>query len=179
MGNRGPTPLSADKLKIRGSSLVSSRRRAEQGRVLGTGGRLTCPQWLGAEQRAVWRRVVAALRPYGILRPADATALGRYCTSWVLWRRLVEARDASPVNDPSTIRLERRALKVSESLLKLESSFGMNPASRARLGLAKPTPSVPPDDSRLLRLLPGPDADRLPADPDDDPGDDEPYRDAT
>jgi len=183
MGDRGPAPLSASKLVIRGSSLVSSRRRAEQrGHDGGNGGRLACPSWLGpAEQRAVWRRTVAALRPYGHLRPCDGLALGRYCELWVLWRRLVEARDVLGDTDPNAVRLERRALKLAESLLKLESQFGMNPQSRARLGLAKPTPAAPPGDSRLLRLLPSPDGASVPDD-DDLGGDalgDDPYLDAT
>ena len=158
--------LTVEVLKARGSWLA--RCRGERGAGDGVSGRIVCPSWVSAEARATWRRVVAGLRAFGILRPADATALGRYCELWVLWRRLLAARDASPVNDPTTIRLERRALKVGESLLRLEAAFGMNPASRARLGV-KTLPVVATPDSRLLRLLP---SSGVEADAASDPGGD-------
>ena len=102
--------LSIEALKARGSWLA--RRRAEQGgRVLGTGGRLTCPQWLSVEARAVWRKTVRHLRPFGHLRPCDGLALARYCDAMVLHRRLVAVRDAAP-DDVSAGRIERRLAKL-------------------------------------------------------------------
>jgi len=158
MGSRGPVPLSLDALTTRGSSLTARRRKAEQGgRAVAKADRLHCPSWLGAEAKAEWRRAVAALEPFGILRPTDATALGRYCELWTLWRKLVEARDAaSDPNDPTCIRLERRALKVSASLLAMEQQFGMTPASRARLGLPLQVapPTMDPRERFFARILP-------------------------
>lgn len=156
MGSRGPVPLSSAALKIRGSSLTGRRGKAEQGRrAVGKVGTVTCPSWLGAEEKTVWRRVVSGLRPFEILRSTDATALGRYCELWTLWRKLVEARDAAPINDAACIRLERRALKVCALLLALEERFGMTPASRARLGLPLQAPPPPSPKLRYFdRLLP-------------------------
>lgn len=136
MGARGPIPLSVDDLEARGSTLAKRRRaRVHGSKSAKAVAPIRCPSWLDAEAAAEWRRIVAGLRPFGILRPTDATALGRYCELWTLWRKLIEARDAAPVNDVTCIRLERRALKVSVSLLALEDKFGLNPASRARLNL--------------------------------------------
>jgi len=153
MGARGPVGLSIRALTVRGSSLTARRRKAER-RTTGKGDRLVCPDWLGAEEKDVWRRVVTALEPFGHLRSADTNALARYCQTAVLHRRLVVARDAAQdTNDPACIRLERRALKMSAALLALEERFGMTPASRARLGLPLQAPAES-DGSRLFRLLP-------------------------
>ena len=158
MGVRGPIPLSLDALTGRGSSLTARRRKAEQGRrTIGRADRLHCPDWLSAEAKAEWRRVVSGLRPFAILRPTDATALGRYCEMQTLWRKLIEARDAAQdTNDPACVRLERRALKVSALLLTLEERFGMTPASRARLGLPLQVapPTMDPRERFFARILP-------------------------
>lgn len=130
MGTRGPIPQSVG---------------GQGGRAVGEADRLHCPDWLSSEAKCVWNRTLAGLTPFGHMHPADATALGRYCELWTLWRKLVKARDAaSDQNDATCIRLERRAIKVSVALLALEDRFGLNPASRGRLGLtvqaAEPTP---------------------------------------
>ena len=155
MGARGPVGLPNDVLAARGSTLTVRRKRAER-RIIDKVDRLHCPSWLGTEGKAVWRRVVAALSPFGILHPADTWALSRYCEGVVLWRRLVTTRDATPVGDATHARLERLALKASASLLVLETALGMTPASRARLGLPLQVapPTMDPRERFFARILP-------------------------
>ncbi len=138
MGRRGPIPLSAEVLKARGSALKVHRASRNGGGVLSAPP--ACPEWLSAEARRVWAGAVAAMGPWGVLRPADENALGRYCDMTILHRRLVEARKGLADDDPTAVRLERRALKLCALLLALEEKFGMTPASRARLGFQPATP---------------------------------------
>jgi P27 family predicted phage terminase small subunit len=146
--------LSVGVLTARGSSLTARRRRTEQGaRNVGKADRLRCPDWLGGEARDIFRRTVAELKPWGVLKPVDANALGRYAVTVILYRRMVEARDSAG-DDASAARIERRLAKLHAMLSAIEDRFGLNPSARARMGLQSAAAISQPSDNPLLRLLP-------------------------
>ncbi|HEX5106418.1 MAG TPA: phage terminase small subunit P27 family [Pirellulaceae bacterium] len=43
------------------------------------------PQWLDAEAKAEWERIIPDLAEMGVLSRADRPALAAYCTAWSRW----------------------------------------------------------------------------------------------
>jgi P27 family predicted phage terminase small subunit len=117
-----------------------AERAGHDGRPLLAPGGLTQdpPASLGAVGRAVWRTIVEA----GSCQDSDALVLERYCQ--LRDRRAVllalvgtEGYVVPGVKQPSTahpaIRLAR---DIEAQMTRLESVLALNPAARARLGLA-------------------------------------------
>jgi P27 family predicted phage terminase small subunit len=145
MGRRGPAPTPTEILKLRGSPLA--KKRAKQGESKGPSGRPRCPNWLDAEAKAMWRRLVPQLELMGVLTRIDGNALARYCRLWSRWRKAEEFIDQHgemyPLKDEKgqTKYFQQWpqvaiANKLAQQLTRLEQEFGMTPSSRTRIQVA-------------------------------------------
>jgi P27 family predicted phage terminase small subunit len=134
---------------MRGSWLARNRKQSDSGygnNAIGPEVLIKMPSWLSDDARAVWRLVLAHLKPLGVIGRMDSHTLGRYCTIFCEWRKAVEfvQRHGQTIStkgpkDRLTIRLlpqVRLMIALGEQLLRLEHEFGMTPAARASFGLA-------------------------------------------
>ena len=92
------------------------------------------PEWLSAEAKHEWSRLVSKLGRLGLLTEIDRAALAAYCTAWA---HMVEAerriRDSSPVGPYWTI-----LMRSMQQVRAFAAEFGLTPSSRSRLSLAEP-----------------------------------------
>lgn len=120
VGTRGPSKTPTKVLEMRGSWRADTRMDEPQPNTE----RPTCPAWLPAQAKSIWRVLIPQIEYMGILGTCDRIALARYCKLVCRWR---EAEDEGDVD---------KSIRVSIHLLKLEREFGLTPSARA--GLAKP-----------------------------------------
>lgn len=102
------------------------------------------PEWLPAEARAEWERVVPELQRLELLKPIDGSSLTAYCLAW---HRLVTAtaiveREGMVLQDDRQGRAQRHpalltAEAASKELRAWCGEFGLTPSAEARLGAAK------------------------------------------
>jgi P27 family predicted phage terminase small subunit len=100
----------------------------------------TAPDWLPAEARAEWDRVVPELQRLQLLKPPDAAALAAYCMAWA---RFVEAcriveEQGMVLHDDKLGRSQRHpalltAEAASKELRAWCGEFGLTPSAEARL----------------------------------------------
>lgn len=83
-------------------------------------GKAEQPDWLTAGGRSVWEQYAPVVEGMGLLTDADADVFGRWC------ELAAEFRDK--LVDMSAAKMAR--------MDKLESRFGLDPVSRASLGMA-------------------------------------------
>jgi len=98
------------------------------------------PDWLDAEAKAEWERVIPDLAEMGVLSRADRPALAAYCTAWSRW---VEAeamvkRFGMIVKSPEKgFPMKSPYLSIAdqalETMRKLLVEFGLTPSSRSRI----------------------------------------------
>jgi P27 family predicted phage terminase small subunit len=103
------------------------------------------PDWLPAEARAEWGRVVPELQRLQLLKPIDRAALTAYCLTW---DRLVTAQRelAANVDDqgrPSTLGTNSQGLVRHPAVAVIEAAskelrawcgeFGFTPSAEGRL----------------------------------------------
>ena len=129
MGSRGPAPTPTDILAMRGSWLVKTRNGEPQP----DRGEPDRPK-LNTAERKIWKQLVENLASMQVLRRTDAWQLERYCVLFRKWRD-VEKRIADETDDSLIAVLEGRSLRIHEALCKVESQFGLTPASRTRIKL--------------------------------------------
>lgn len=108
-----------------------------------------CPRHLDKEARKEWKRVARELDACGMLTLVDRAALAAYCQAWSRWVAAEEiVQQSGPVlkrqgtNDlyPNPyLGVVNRALR---QMHEFASEFGMTPASRTRIKVAKPAGEV-------------------------------------
>jgi len=84
MGRRGPRPLPANVLALRGASAYLQKRESE-GAIKPEIDLPGCPRHLLPEARKEWRRVGAELELLGLVSRIDRTALALYCQDFAWW----------------------------------------------------------------------------------------------
>jgi P27 family predicted phage terminase small subunit len=142
MGRRGPAPTPTPILQLRGSTLVTKRRKQREAQ--GPAGTPDCPDWLEPDARAAWDQLVPQLAAMGVLTRIDGNALARYCRLWTRWRKaedfISKHGDMFPIKDEAgKLRCMQQwpqvaiASKLAQQLTRLEDAFGMSPASRTRI----------------------------------------------
>ena len=105
-------------------------------------GRITQPRWLDADAKRIWSQALPIVESMRVMTAADVTALARYCAYLARWRRLM--RDLGKRGEIDTIETERGQYrqqaaevgiinKLEQMITKLETQFGLTPASRAGL----------------------------------------------
>lgn len=102
------------------------------------------PDWLPAEARAEWDRVVPEMDRLGLLKRIDRAALTAYCMTWA---RLVEAsaivaREGMVLQEDKQGKAQRHpalltAEAASKELRAWAQEFGLSPSSEQRLGSTK------------------------------------------
>lgn len=96
------------------------------------------------ESKRVWYQLAPNLAASGLLSVLDSSALARYCTLWVRWRRAEDFIDQNgevfTVKDAGgTARSIKpfpqvnAAAKLAMALTRLEAEFGMTPSGRSRI----------------------------------------------
>src|ERR1051326_4721982 len=146
MGQRGPKPTPTPILQLRGSTLVTRRRRQREAR--GPAGRPDPPDWLLDDPvaKSAWEQLVPMLTCMDVLTRIDGNALARYCRLWSRWRKAEEFisknGDMFPIKDDNgKVKCLQQwpqvaiAHKLAQQLTKLEAEFGMTPSARARMQL--------------------------------------------
>ncbi len=143
MGRRGPPPKPTA-LKLLAGNPGKRPLNTREPRPAKTAPR--CPGWLGAEAKAVWKRLVPDLRRMGVLTVVDGEALASFCQTYVRWREAEDFLDKHgsvyPIRDErGQVRCMQQFPQVSIArnlILILKSfygEFGMTPAARTRIEL--------------------------------------------
>lgn len=144
MGLRGNPPVPTAILKLRGSQRAAKRTKEPQPKVEGA----TCPEWLSAEAKTEWRRIVPELRRLGLLTLVDRTALAAYCQAHAELRLATETVDKEgrvieePIVDKEgdvvghklkphpAVKMQRDAMQRIKQFI---AEFGLSPSARARV----------------------------------------------
>lgn len=99
-----------------------------------------CPEWLDAEAKAEWARIVPELEFMGLLSKVDRPALAAYCKAWSRWVHAEEqvAKYGEIVKSPEkNFPMKSPYLTIAdqamESMRKLMVEFGLTPSSRCRI----------------------------------------------
>lgn len=168
MGKRGPRPTPKALLEARGSWRGEARTEAEMPKDLPE-----CPPWLTGAARAHWFHLLPMLTAARVIRQTDGPALARLCQTYAQWREAIEwtekwgafssrtvaVRDENGrlelEADGITVRKEvtdtvvwpqvKLALKLAETLTRMEDRFGLNPASRTAV---QGDPKAQPDSGK-------------------------------
>lgn len=143
MGRRpDPAAVKAQKAPVR-----SRRKPTEEAAtaVVEESG-LKPPAWLKGEALEIWRRRGPGLRAARLLQAADELVFARYCRNFALWlelRKKLDAEGYTYESESAHGKLRRAdpafliADRVERQLLAVEDRFGMNPAERQRIFLAR------------------------------------------
>ena len=159
MGRRGPPPTPTESLKLRGSTLVTKRRRRNEAK--GPSGIPSCPDWLDGDGEAMWKTLVPQLEGMGVLTEIDRNALSRYCRLWSRWRNAESFIDQHgemyPLKDDSgKVKYMQQwpqvaiANKLAQQLTRLEQEFGMTPSARSRIQIERRREADPGGKSRFF-----------------------------
>jgi P27 family predicted phage terminase small subunit len=111
----------------------------------------SCPRHLSKEARKEWRRISKELLQLGLLTTVDRAALAAYCQAWAHWVEAVEAMAEVDFTMVATtdkgyqhvspwFGVANIALKQMRAFL---TEFGLTPASRSRVTVAKPEEKDP------------------------------------
>lgn len=162
MGRRGPAPTPTKLKVLRGNP---GKRKLPTNEPEPTPGAPSMPDWLSAEAKREWKRVVPELLKVGLLTVVDRAVLAAYCQAHaeLVWAtaeverkgRIVEVPVVNRVGDVvgeklrehPAVRMQRDAFGRVKQFL---GEFGLSPSSRARL--QSPTDAKPPEDDPLARL---------------------------
>jgi P27 family predicted phage terminase small subunit len=104
-----------------------------------------CPPHIDKEAKREWRRVAKELDACGLLTVVDRAALAAYCQAWSRWVKAegILQKSGEVLKHPEKgvlypnpyLAVANRALKQMHEFL---SEFGMTPASRTRIHVARP-----------------------------------------
>lgn len=141
MGRRGPPPKAPWLNALEGNPGKRARRDNVPSPKRSAP---TCPEWLGAEAKAEWRRLAPRLIAMGLLTTLDRAAFVCYCTAYGHWKecqRVIRQHGEVYVTGSGRIK-ERPEVVMARQWVRLMKDFavefGLTPSSRARL-------SLPPD----------------------------------
>lgn len=143
MGRRGPPRLPESVRRARGTL---RRDRSNPAAPTLPPGEPAAPDWLTADAREEWVRIVPILSAAGLLSDSCRAALAGYCTAWgelcdarravaQFGTTAINSRTGLPVLSPHL----RRAEKALEQIVRFGREFGLTPAAAASVK-AGPTP---------------------------------------
>lgn len=143
MVGRPPKPAGLKLIEGRGNGTDSGGRKVNVGPEFARSAPEP-PDWLPAEARDEWNRVVPELDRLGLLKSIDRTSLASYCMTW---ERFVEAsqivmREGMVIHDDKQGKAQRHpalltAEAASRELRSWAMLFGLTPAAEQRLGSTK------------------------------------------
>lgn len=129
MGLRGPAPMTAAQLRLRGSWRARVR---EQNEVT-----LPCeapdpPADLAGPALAEWHRATAALLEMGTLASIDRTMLAAWATTSATYEQLA-GQLTTTTDTAERLRLSRECRSLASTLTTLAGQLGFSPAARQRM----------------------------------------------
>jgi phage terminase small subunit len=130
MKGRKPIPLAIRELRGSKSHKKANPSPPEPAGTIGDP-----PAWMRKAEAELWREVAADL-PAGLLRACDRPAFGVYISTLTTWRgyHALEGK-----GDPKEVlSVHRLMLNLAATLIRLESEFGITPASRSRVRVEVP-----------------------------------------
>lgn len=153
MGLRGPKPKSAKEKKLSGTHRPDRERKAKEREAARAAaivalepGEPSCPLWLNAASKAIWRETVPHLMRLKLLSEVDAGVLARYCAAQARWQWATREYQRRPFVKNGKQTFANPAFKIAAQAAVEASREGarlrLDPASRARL-------SAPDDDDAL------------------------------
>ena len=130
---RKPTPTELNRLIGNPSKRPMNDREPQF-----TAGVPHCPEWLDAEAKAIWHRVVPELAGCGLLTLADEGVLLGYCVAYgqLVQAERVIARDGITAETEKSIKVHPAVSVKSQALTQLRSfgsELGLSPVARTRL----------------------------------------------
>lgn len=138
MGRRGPPPKPSAQKKLAGTFRKDRAAKREMAPPPGTPPR---PDWLDAEGRKEWDRVVPQLEALGVLSEIDGAMLADYCAAHALAVKATRAYQKQGLT--VTIngqRLKNPNIKIAQEARAqarlLAGEFGLSPSSRSRVSTA-------------------------------------------
>ena len=157
MGRRGPPPQPTSLKLLRGNP---GKRPINRREPKPPPGAPSCPRWLNAEAKRIWRETVPVLKEMRILTRADRDALTSYCVSYAQMKSAQQFLDQHGVvyslrDEAGKIKymapfpqvaIVRSCLQV---LRAFQGEFGMSPAARMRVQEI-PDLYMDPDDARFF-----------------------------
>lgn len=154
MTPRGRKPLPTSVKKLRGT-LRPHRTNPTEPKVAVAAP--TPPDWLSADARQEWDRIVPRLLAAGLLTHLDLAVLVGYVTAWsdiCEATRTLQEYGSTYVTERGAIVLHpelRRVEKARQALRAFAAEFGLSPSARSRVG-ASPRPAS--DDADARRFFP-------------------------
>ena len=148
MGVRGPLPTSTSIRSMKGGGLS---RRSLADIPADEFGTAKMPAWLSKEARAFWRRNAPELERRGLLTGLDETSFSVLAESWARLRemdRKIEQDGPVIVGPRGGVRIHpliSARSRLQRSVMQDMQSFGMSPASRARIHVTPPRQPVEVD----------------------------------
>jgi P27 family predicted phage terminase small subunit len=151
MRGRRPQP---DAVKSQKVAVRSTRNRRPQADSAPVSTAMQPPAWLKKEGLKVWEKLAPTLRAAKLLTDADAPAFARYCRNTALWLKMRKQMDDEGEHYESESqhgKLKRVhpafmiADRVERQLLAAEDRFGLNPAERQRIMVARAQTGVTGD----------------------------------
>ena len=161
MGRRGPKPQPAAVRNQKAAVRSSRRRRAD---MVAPGSSAVSsgepPAWLLKDGLKIWERLAPTLRVAKLLTAADGETFGRYCRNFARWLKMQKTLDeegecyevptygAEGVEGGKLKRAHPAFLisdRLERQLLALEDRFGLSPAERQRIFVARSQTGVTGD----------------------------------
>ena len=145
MGRRGPPAKPTATKVLEGTFRKDRAQKHEPKPKLETP---SVPNWLNAEAKREWRRIVPLLESLNLMTKPDRAALAGYCQAYSRWRQAERILDAEGLTMSYTTqtgyqiwqaRPEVAIAQQSSKLMKaFLSEFGLTPASRTRINAPPP-----------------------------------------
>lgn len=149
-------PLKSEEEKERAGTKRRDRDRGDAPQV--EPAILPPPPHLSAGAKKEWRRLMPPLSRSGLFTPLDAGSLEAYCVSYDLAAQAVRQYSGNPamvIDLPNGFKQANPLLEIMTRFYKLAADFGarfgLDPISRSRLRVRKPTPDEKNPVERLRR----------------------------
>lgn len=148
-GRRGPAPESAAVKKAKGNP--GKRKIIEQPDLSAPNHdsaipSITAPEWLSDGAVEIWDRLAARLAAMKLLQQIDSMTFGRYCEDFARWlalsKNIIELGETykTVTLHGEFIKLNPASMmasRLNRELMMMEQNFGLNPADRQRIFVAR------------------------------------------
>lgn len=140
----GPKPQSAAERDQK--EPIRSKQRARPTLPELPQGEVQPPAWLKKEGLKIWQRLAPRLRQAKLLTQSDAETFARYCRNFARWLKMqkeIDREGEAYESESQWGKLKRVnpafliADRIERQLLATEDRFGLNPAERQRIFVAR------------------------------------------
>lgn len=159
--NSGRRAIPATVHAIRGNPSKKSAAELAEGRAKKPVDPATaapaCPDFLSADAKTEWRRIIGDLVTLGVVTKIDRGELAVYCQAWADWKyarlKIKEMSDAGFVEStPSGYKQISAWMQVAnraeDRMRTAGASFGLNPSARTRLQVRTPQGELFPNEEK-------------------------------